>query len=74
LIDAFAEDVVALPFDAAAAALYGKVAATHVARGTPIGSIDTLIVAHALSVKVTLVTNNARHCSRIAKLADESWL
>lgn len=45
-------------FDAAAAHLYGIIRATLEKQGTPIGSLDTLIAAHALSLQVTLITNN----------------
>lgn len=74
LIETFVEDVVALPFDDAAAVVYGKLAATLKSRGTPVGSLDTLIAAHALAAKLTLVTNNARHFAKVAKLSHESWV
>ncbi|MBL7201455.1 MAG: hypothetical protein ISS56_15050, partial [Anaerolineae bacterium] len=42
-------------------------------QGTPIGSLDTLIAAHALSLDVTLVTNNEREFSRVPRLKVENW-
>ena len=47
-------------FDDQAAVAYGKIRAALEAQGTPIGSLDTLIAAHALGLDVTLVTNNTR--------------
>src|SRR5262245_48604555 len=61
LIDAFVEDVAVLPFDRSAAARFGAVAIALARRGEPIGTFDTLTAAHALSLGLTLVTNNTRH-------------
>ena len=44
------------------------------ASGRPIGPMDTLIAAHALSLDVTIVTHNLREFSRIASLRVEDWL
>jgi tRNA(fMet)-specific endonuclease VapC len=73
MIDTFAASVAALPFDSAAAAMFGKVRANLVSRGTPIGTLDTLIAAHALALDVTLVTNNTRHYARVHGLRTENW-
>ena len=43
-----------------AAVVYGRVRAELERLGTPMGPLDTLIAAHALSLDVTLVTNNER--------------
>jgi tRNA(fMet)-specific endonuclease VapC len=61
-------------FDEAAADSYGKVRAALEAAGTPIGPLDTLIGAHALSLGATLVTHNTREFRRIQGLAIEDWL
>jgi len=42
-------------------------------RGRPIGPLDTMIAAHALSLGATLVTNNAREFGRVPDLAVENW-
>jgi tRNA(fMet)-specific endonuclease VapC len=62
-------------FDHAAAAAYGIVRAALERQGTPIGSLDILIATHALSLAVTLVTNNEREFARVAglKLANWAW-
>ncbi len=62
-----------LPFDEAAATAYGAVRADLERRGSKIGGNDTLIGAHALSVGVTLVTNNTREFSRIRGLKIVDW-
>lgn len=61
-------------FDDAAAHLYGIIRATLEKQGTPIGSLDTLIAAHALSLQVTLITNNVREFSRVPDLKLENWV
>jgi len=43
-------------------------------QGTPIGEFDTLIAAHALAVRVTLVTSNTKHFERVAGLKTENWI
>jgi tRNA(fMet)-specific endonuclease VapC len=37
-------------------------------KGTPIGSLDTMIAAHALSQQATLITNNTRTFARVPGL------
>ena len=60
-------------FDHNAAATYGAIRATLERQGTPIGSLDTLIAAHALSLDTTLVTNNLREFSRVPRLKVVNW-
>lgn len=47
-----------LDFDQAAAAVYGSIRATLESRGTPIGPMDLLTAAQAMSRGLILVTNN----------------
>ncbi|MBI2311250.1 MAG: type II toxin-antitoxin system VapC family toxin [Betaproteobacteria bacterium] len=61
-------------FDADAARACGRIRADLEKRGTPIGSLDTLIGAHALALGVTLVTNNTREFSRIHGLNVADWI
>ena len=63
-----------LPFDNEAAAAYGLVRSHLEAKGIPIGPMDTLIAAHALSLNAILVTNNLREFKRIKGLHVENWL
>lgn len=61
-------------FDQGAAWAYGRVREQLEAKGTPIGSMDMLIAAHALSLGVRLVSNNLREFRRIPGLRLENWL
>ena len=63
-----------LPFDAPAAAAYGPIRATLERQGTPIGAMDLLIAAHAVSLGVILVTNNPREFRRVPGLQVENWV
>jgi len=42
--------------------------------GMPIGNLDTMIAAHALSSETVLVTNNERHFRIVDGLTIENWL
>ncbi len=60
-------------FDAIQApAKYGEVRHVLESTGLPIGAMDLLIAAHALSLQATLVTNNAGHFSRVSGLVIEN--
>lgn len=73
LISTFVESIEVLPFDQSAASRFAAVAAALARRGEPIGTFDTLMAAHALSRRLTFVTNNDRHFARVAGLATENW-
>lgn len=62
------------PFDEAVCARYGMIRAKLEAAGKPVGPLDTLIAAHALSLGVVLVTNNLREFRRVPGLTVEDWL
>ena len=53
---------------------YGTLRASLEQRGLPIGSLDTLMAAHALTLNATLVTNNASEFSRVDGLRLENWV
>jgi tRNA(fMet)-specific endonuclease VapC len=72
-IDGFLSGVRVMGFDTAAAERFGTVAAALSAAGEPIGQMDTLIAAHALSVGAVLVTSNRRHFSKVDGLEIEDW-
>ncbi len=60
-------------FDQESAAAYGNVRTALEKAGTPVGAVDMLIAAHALSLGATLVTNNAREFRRISGLDVTDW-
>ena len=60
-------------FDQNAATIYGSIRSELESRELVIGSMDMLIAAHAVSLGVTLVSNNVREFSRIANLPLENW-
>jgi tRNA(fMet)-specific endonuclease VapC len=62
-----------LPFDDAAVWRYGQLRADLERQGTSIGSLDTMIAAHALSLNAVLVTNNLREFSRVPELHLDNW-
>jgi len=62
-----------LPFDEMASKCYGLIRANLEKRGLPIGSMDLMIAAHVLSLKVPLVTNNTREFSRVEGLELQDW-
>ncbi len=53
---------------------YGELRTALEKAGTPIGANDYLIAAHALSLGLTLVTDNVGEFSRVPRLAIENWL
>ncbi len=66
--------VATVPFDDPATERYGALRATLEGRGSPIGPLDTLIAAHALSLGWALVTHNVREFRRVPGLRVEDWL
>lgn len=74
LLAEFCAPLAILPFDNLAAEFYGRVRAHLEHAGTPIGPLDTLIAAHALSLDIPLVTNNEKEFARVPGLRVENWL
>ena len=72
-VENFLRPVQILEFTSEDAIAYGQVRAKLEAAGTPIGPLDTLIGAQAVSRRLTLVTNNEREFCRIAGLDLENW-
>ena len=62
-----------IPFDDRAATEYGTLCAYLQKRGTPIGTMDMLIAAHARALSLTVVTNNMREFERVPELKLENW-
>ena len=73
-LDKFLTPVEILNFDFPATIEYGKIRAALEQKGTPIGSLDTFIAAHARSLNLTLVSNNEKEFQRVPGLAIENWV
>lgn len=73
LQEEFLNYFVSLPFDDAAANVYGTVRARLKLLGTPIGPNDLFIASIALANNLTLVTHNVREFSRVEELNIEDW-
>ncbi len=70
----FLKIVRTLPWDAEAADWYAEIRHQLVSTGRPIGEMDMMIAAHALSAGAVLITNNNRHYKRInAPLILANW-
>jgi tRNA(fMet)-specific endonuclease VapC len=63
-----------VPFDTAAALIYGPLRAAFERQGTLIGEADLRIASIALAHGLTVVTGNVRHFSRVSGLTVENWL
>ncbi|MEH2161197.1 MAG: type II toxin-antitoxin system VapC family toxin [Nostoc sp.] len=61
-------------FNQASATIYGSIRSDLESQGLIIGAMDMLIASHAVSLGVTLVTNNVREFSRISTLLLENWV
>ena len=62
-----------LPFDFRAADKYGEIRADLERRGQPIGPLDMLLAAHALSEGLIFVTHNTSEFQRVKGLQLEDW-
>jgi tRNA(fMet)-specific endonuclease VapC len=62
-----------LPYNESAAKAYGNIRYELEKTGKPIGPLDLLIAAHAVSRNLTVVTNNDKEFKRIKKLKVENW-
>ncbi len=73
-LDLFLAPVAILPFDETDLWCYGDLCADLERQGTPIGALDTLIAAHALSLQATLVSNNTKEFERVPGLPLDNWV
>ena len=72
LLEEFFVRVTVLPWESDSARHYGSLRAALEREGRPMGNLDMLIAAHALALRLILVTND-RAFSRIKKLKVEDW-
>jgi tRNA(fMet)-specific endonuclease VapC len=66
------EDIPVVPFDGAAGVAYGPIRLST--RDLKKDHLDKLIAAHAVSLKVTVVTNNMRDFAKYPGVVAENWL
>ena len=72
-LDAFILPLEIADFDEKAAKDYGEIRAALERAENSIGSMDMLIGAHALSLGLTLVTNNTKEFRKIKHLKVTDW-
>jgi tRNA(fMet)-specific endonuclease VapC len=71
-LDALLEDLLVAPFEARAARAYGPLRAANRERNKD--ALDKLIASHALSLGVTLVTNNEADFHGFSGLVVDNWI
>ncbi len=70
----FLAPLIIVDYDEKASIVYGETRASLESKGTVIGSLDMLIAAHALSLGVSLVSNNVKEFKRVQGLDLENWV
>jgi tRNA(fMet)-specific endonuclease VapC len=73
-VEQLLDTLAVLPLDPPADQHYADIRATLERVGTPIGSHDLFIAAHARSRSMTLVTHNTREFARVPGLRVDDWL
>ena len=63
-----------IDYDYMASIEYGRIRAYLEKKGTIIGNMDMQIAGHALSLNLTLVTNNTKEFNRIENLKLDNWV
>ena len=73
LLEKFLLDFNVHAYSADATVFYGELRTDLEKRGQPIGPMDMMIAAHALSLDATLVTHNTREFARVKGLRIADW-
>jgi tRNA(fMet)-specific endonuclease VapC len=73
LVEAYLERLAILDWTNEVTTHYARIRSELERSGKPIGNMDLLIAAHAVSQGMTLVTNNIKHFSSVAGLKVEVW-
>jgi len=73
-LEMFLSTLEILPFDESIIWHYGELRTDLERRGQPIGTLDTMIAAHALATNTILVSNNTREFERVPSLRLENWV
>ena len=73
-VEEFLSPLEILPYDEIAASIYGDIRLQLEKFGEPIGPLDLLIAAQALSRNLGLITNNEKEFKRVKNLKVENWV
>ena len=73
VLEAFVAPLEVVAFEPAATLTYARIRSDLENKGTPIGAMDLLIAAHALSLALTLATPNRKEFDRVGGLKVENW-
>ena len=73
LVEAYLERLAILDWTNEVSGHYARIRSELERSGEPIGNMDLLIAAHAVSQRMILVTNNLKHFSNVPGLKVEVW-
>lgn len=73
-INDFIAHLLVVDFDSAAADIYGDVRSLFKSKGIVVSSLDLLIGSHAMSLNLTLITNNEKDFNSFPNLKIENWV
>jgi len=73
IMHAFTANFTVLPFTARDATLFGQLRGLLAASGTPIGILDLMIAAQAVSNDLIAVTHNTKEFCRVPGIRLEDW-
>jgi tRNA(fMet)-specific endonuclease VapC len=73
-LEEFVSPLEVATFDRDASEAYGRIRTALEKKGLPIGAMDMLIAAHAVSLGANLVTNNETEFRRVTGLRVENWI
>ncbi len=73
-LELFTSPLQVAEFDSAATIAHGRIRTALERKGQPIGAMDLLIAAHAVSLGVNLITNNVKEFSRVPGLTLKNWV
>ena len=74
-LDEFLLPLTILPFQGKRlVSRYGEIRTALESKGQTIGPLDMLIAAHALSLDLTIISNNIKEFSRVPNLKCENWV
>lgn len=74
-LDEFLLPLTILPFQGKRlVSRYGEIRTALESKGQTIGPLDMLIAAHAMSLDLTIISNNIKEFSRVPNLKCENWV